>query len=267
MPRQLAADISLKSRNKASLNSPIEKKLLAYAALAGASGVGILALVQPSEAEIVYTPVRQVLTPNQNFGLDLNGDGITDFSFRIASFFGGRAKALSGHAQTFSEASSAFLWIYPAKSNAVFGRTYVSALPAGVNVGKNSGRFLSFSRASMGGVEGVYGTFHPRYFGPWAPAGGRVQSHYVGLKFVIEGQVHFGWARFNVRMRKTVMGGVRAMLTGYAYETEANTPIETGNTSGPRAASVQPATLGHLSLGTAGLAAWRREPDDGGTRQ
>jgi len=261
MTQRPSANTSFKSRRKTSLTSSMERKLLGYAALAGASGVGILALVQPSEAEIVYTPADQVLPPNGTFSLDLNGDGITDFTFRIASFGGGRAERLGVRGQTYSEASSAFLWIYPAKSNEVFGVGYVSALPAGVNVGKKQGKFLSFSRASMGGVAGVFGTDqNERYFGPWAAAGGAVLGRYVGFKFVIGGQVHYGWARFNVRIRREFRGRIRAVLTGYAYETEANTPIETGNTSGPEAVSVRPVTLGELALGAAGLAAWRREP-------
>jgi hypothetical protein len=48
-----------------------------------------------------------------------------------------------------------------------------------------------------------------------------------------------------------------ATLTGYAYETIANKPIVTGKTHGKDVVTVQPASLGHLAQGSAGLAAWR----------
>jgi hypothetical protein len=61
------------------------------------------------------------------------------------------------------------------------------------------------------------------------------------------------------------------LLTGYAYETVANQPILTGQTSGtaedvsiPQPAGSQSGSqskvqLGLLALGASGLPAWRRE--------
>jgi hypothetical protein len=51
-----------------------------YTLAAGAAGVCILALAQPAEAKIVYTPANIRLGMNQHYDLDLNHDGITDFS-------------------------------------------------------------------------------------------------------------------------------------------------------------------------------------------
>lgn len=39
----------------------------------------MLALVQPAQAQIVYTPVHTRLPNGQSFFLDLNNDGINDF--------------------------------------------------------------------------------------------------------------------------------------------------------------------------------------------
>jgi hypothetical protein len=109
----------------------------------------------------------------------------------------------------------------------------------------------------------------PTYDGPWAPAGGTEKNRYVGLKFVIGGQIHFGWARFNVRMRLPRQGGLVAVLTGYAYETVANKPILTGQTKGADLAQAQPepATLGRLAEGATGLEAWRPEHGEIGSVQ
>jgi hypothetical protein len=93
------------------------------------------------------------------------------------------------------------------------------------------------------------------------------------LKFTINGQVHYGWARFNV---KVLHDGhnyrTTPLLTGYAYETVPNKPIITGQTQGPEDdndftepnASLsmparQTATLGMLALGAPALSIWRRK--------
>ncbi len=64
---------------------------------------------------------------------------------------------------------------------------------------------------------------------------------------------------------------MKATLSGYAYETEANTPIIAGKTSGTDESSSVPAgvfdtrrglpsaMLGVLALGAPSLSVWRRE--------
>jgi hypothetical protein len=80
------------SRKKvASLSKSIHQQLNAYAIVASAAGVSVLALAQPSEAKIVYTSAHVHLRAGQRpFPLDLNHDGIVDF-YLLHSFshFGG----------------------------------------------------------------------------------------------------------------------------------------------------------------------------------
>jgi len=92
---------------------------------------------------------------------------------------------------------------------------------------------------------------------PW---GSKHRGAFLGLKFVVDGQAHYGWAHVTV-------GGNSTVLNGYAYETVPNQPLLTGKTSGPVAetqASLtpipeqQPASLGLLARGADGLAIWRR---------
>jgi len=241
-------------RTTAHLNSTVEKKLLGYAALASATGVGVLALAAPAEATIVYTPTHQTIAPNSTLQLDLNGDGINDF--RFLNRFSGPARRA-----TFSTLTAAALIEYPdVSSNHIWGNSNfdVSVLPPGIVVGPK-GKFVG-NHSVMGAASELNGG-PPMYHGPWAPPGGSIKSRYVGLKFVINGQVHFGWARLSVEIRPARNGGAQAVLTGYAYETVANKGIEAGKTSGPEVASAQPATLGHLAMGAAGLFARRREND------
>ena len=155
-------------------------------------------------------------------------------------------------------------------ANQVFGnQPYASALRAGVRIGPK-GR-LTQGRGTMGG--GIF-TGAPQYLGPWADSGKAVNHRYVGLKFVIHGKVHFGWARLNVRVYRNPEATVSAVLTGYAYETVPNKPIVAGKTKSPdrvnadqnvslSAPPTQTATLGLLALGSPALSIWRREESVG----
>ena len=58
--------------------------------------------------------------------------------------------------------------------------------------------------------------------------------------------------------------GILAILTGYAYETEPNTPIITGKIKGPDVITLDPATLGHLAGGASQIPAWRGERNRAG---
>ncbi len=245
MPRHASADSSLKLRNVTRLTSATEKQLLGYAALAAASGVTMLALASSAKAEVVYTAAHQKLPLNTTFALDVNGDGIADFNFFASTLLGGAR-------DTYTFNSDAELRVAGAgQSNQVWGaKEAVSVLPAGVKIGGN-GKFAT-SHFIMGFVGATDGE-PPAYYGPWAPSGGNIKNHFVGLKFVINGETHFGWARFNVQIRQPLKGNLQAILTGYAYETVPNMPIMAGKTSGAEgAAGTRPATLGQLAAGAAG---------------
>jgi hypothetical protein len=98
-------------------------------------------------------------------------------------------------------------------------------------------------------------------FGSWI----NVNHRYLGARFYIEGKVHYGWARLNVQVQLPLT--VTATLTGYAYETVPNKPIVAGKTKGPDVGSVEPASLGRLAQGSAGLAPGRRRESTSSMRQ
>jgi hypothetical protein len=92
---------------------------------------------------------------------------------------------------------------------------------------------------------------------------GNAQGRFLGFEFTVQGQKHFGWARLNF---------ARTTLMGYAYETEPNKAIRAGDTgpvadarvpemhsAPPAVATLRPATLGLLALGSAGLDIRRKE--------
>ena len=253
------------------LNLSLDKGLMTYAVAASAAGVGMLALAQPANAKIIYTPAHR------NIGaktlLDLNHDGIADFKLsliRTSHCVGGCTTTGMHHGTAFAS-SNVKLSVYGAAAkNQIFGGVQsASALPAGVRVGPH-GKFPGGN--VMAEANAINGT-NQYYKGGWAGAlgGGGVLHHYLGLKFVIKGKIHFGWARLNVVMSHGAT--VQATLTGFAYETVPNTPITTGKTKGLRAGAAppdsaflarpvaQPTTLGMLATGTPALSIWRKQPD------
>lgn len=236
------------SRTPTNLPESVRQRLNAYALMASAAGIGILALASPAEAKIVYTAAHQKLPLNKDFFFDLNHDGISDFKFRIYTL------DVNRH-QTSSSVDSGFLFAYPqGASNQIIGKPpYAYALRAGVRVGPKG--LFNKSRGTMGGVEGH--SQQGRYLGPWADSGKAVDHRYLGLKFIIKGKIHFGWARFNVRIYRNPEATINAVLTGYAYETIAGKAIVAGKTKGPDVTTVSPARLGHLAAGASAIPAWR----------
>ena len=62
----------------------------------------------------------------------------------------------------------------------------------------------------------------------WPPKGfwaNRVNK-FLGLRFIINGEVHYGWARFSVRSGYFLFA---LKLSGYAYETSPDTTILAGD--------------------------------------
>jgi hypothetical protein len=99
-------------------------------------------------------------------------------------------------------------------------------------------------------------TYYVYYFGSWFGNG----THYLGVRFPIDGKMHYGWARLEVTWAITVT------MTGFAYEIQPDTPIDAGQTGAyenAEPADVSPAhrsarnTLGALALGAGGLGVWR----------
>jgi len=247
------------SRSAVRLGDDVERSLSAYAATAVAAGVSWLALASAAQAKIVYTPADVSIPPNgEPVLLDLNHDGTTDFSFVNYSTTWARSGFFILQARAASQ------------SNAVWGRgtefafrgrknVFASVLNAGRVVGPNDsyvqkgGPWLMAMERHEAPCDSCYpGTIT---YGQWL----YTQHKYLGLKFMISGQVHYGWARFDVTAPEGLRG-IQATLTGYAYETIPNKPIMTGKTKGPDVVVVvfEPASLGRLAQGTSGISAWRK---------
>jgi hypothetical protein len=226
-----------RSKTPCVLSDSLDRRLSSYALAASAAGIGLLALSSPAEGKIVYTPAHVKIGPHSQFLLDLNHDGVTDFTFSNGFYSG-------SHGTYFW-----FLSIAPAQSNEVWGHTnygygWASAFSPNVRVGNN----LHFSAGQREMASFPPGSRN-NCGGPWA----NVRNRYLGLKFVITGKTHFGWARLNVSCPYAA-NRIKGTLTGYAYETVPNRPIVTGKEreSDETGTGSQAAELGRLAHGADG---------------
>ncbi len=247
-----------KSRSRTRLGNLLERNLVAYAAAAGA---GLLTASLPAQAEIIYTPSNTPWTlAVQNQGpalteLDLTNNGKPDFTFVMSS-------TLRFFSSTFVATTTAFkflLKVDPARkgNQVVQGHQAIaaSALESGASIG-------SQQKFGEGGLNLWFSSLKSnvtRRSGSWQP----VEYAYVGLKFTMNGQTHYGWARIKFPIPGSVYPALHyPSIDGYAYESTPNKSIVAGATSestkeSPKAAAS--ASLGTLAVGAAGLDMWRTE--------
>lgn len=244
-----------RSRKAVNLRESLDYDLTVYALAAGAAGIGALAMPQPARAQIVYTPAHIVLEAGTTVNLDLNHDGITDVAIVDRVSIG-----RSGH--TFS-ARASLLAIPGTPPYGGVARRYYNAAGA-FRPGQKIGNSRSFDSQKDLMCTAYLGLDY--YFGSWMPF---ATNRYLGVRFPLNGKRHFGWVRMNTTWNET-KSGIKALITGYAYETRPGVAIAAGDRGD--GTSVDPAdsipesaptknrstSLGGLALGSDGLAIWRR---------
>jgi hypothetical protein len=186
--------------------------------------------------------------------LDVNNDGQEDFFLQLgrgSDFSSGRF-AVYGNAAAFGVNAS----------NQVFsGTSDHQKWDANLKLGANVGPGARLAQPERMATCAVFTNSHFSS-GPWR----NVTNGYLGLKFVVNGETHYGWARV------TITGGCgdyRLTLSGYAYETVPNQPVLAGLLNyvqssspiptPPAHTNPEPASLGALAMGAPGLSIWRRE--------
>jgi hypothetical protein len=203
-------------KTTAKLAMPLENRLRAYSLVATAAGVGLMTAAEPSTAEVIYTPAQGYLLHANWTKIDLNHDGIPDLSFFISST---NYKVLER--EVVGKPAAGSLAGIVGYAGAV--HPYASALTKNATIGPRAA-FIGGSAFLERTQVSHYFCCYTLYAGPWRNATDR----FLGVKFLIAGQVHYGWVRLSV-------GGSRrlkAAISGYAYETVANQPIRAGQISG-----------------------------------
>ena len=259
-------------RQRAQVESRLEQKFLAYAAMASAAGVAMLAAPQNAEAKIVYTAVNAQI--GHAYPLDLNADGLVDFYL-----LNGGAVSIAGsfrvsyldvcHIGASRCVESSSMLQANANNQVRANGSGAAVLRFGAKIG--TGEQWEGKGRPVGMAARVYysGSNTAQHWeGPWANEGHGVTNKYLGFKFKIGNMFHYGWARVTFT---TLARSYQATITGYAYETVPGKAILAGHTSGSvegaellppasqQKAPVQGASLGMLASGWSGLSIWRRE--------
>lgn len=205
------------SNRKLKRSDSFESRLNAYALAAMSAGVAVLAWPVPAECEAVC-----LLTDN----VSLTG------SATYQLYFPGQRTPAFNVAQTWANFSSQsyFFWNRGFFIPNTAGAAAVlagSGLPADLSASAVIGPGANFGKGNSYGLLFTYG-----------PSGGGTRYHhrgnftnkvnYVGFKFSVEGQTHFGWARMFVTLGPGGYGNTTATtihLPAYGFETAPNKAI------------------------------------------
>jgi hypothetical protein len=240
-PEIAASQRPMGTRAPVALLHGMDKRLRAYALVATASGVGFLAMAQPANAKVVHTPA-DISISNGDLFLDLNCGQKVNFWLADkleVSFY--------GSVREFEINGSANASVIPSNG-------FAAALPAGAVIGP-SRSFQNVHRGELILAEVFQTGYGSGTTGNWAH-----KRAYLGLKFNIQGQVHYGWAEMRVvaSMDQYSNFHIDANLSGYAYENNPNQSIRAGQTHGTDEGSALPdgfgpeaGTLGALARGSA----------------
>ena len=229
--------VSTRSKPKrVSLQGRFLGQLIRYTAATGAA----LSLTTRAEAKVVYVPVDNVPLTN-GFRLSIAGEPVVVFNIYPGEYT--YIAALAPRGLVVTARGGRGVGKLSAGSQIGPGQPFAIGLrQLDEHVGTDSGPGLSF--------------------GPWFAEYGYPTSGYLGFRFEVSGQLHFGWARLTVSREASFT------LDGYAYETIAGKAITAGQTSGPMSpednrigAAAVPAnpSLGMLAFGSRALELWRKE--------
>jgi hypothetical protein len=159
----------------------------------------------------VYTPAHESIHSGEKLFIDLNHDGINDVTIREIPYF-----------RTCCYPSNSVQAV-PAPGAAIqLGSFYGGAAPLPVGAPIGDGLRFYNQAVKMANVTATYGYRS----GSWAS----VPPSYLGIRFTINGETHYGWARIDLQFEDDdypIYVDVR--LSGYAYETQPNVPIRAGD--------------------------------------
>jgi len=208
--------------------------------------MGIIALTAPAQLDaaanstIFYTPADIHVGNRGIASIDLNHDGTEDIRFHIKRYSNGYYGGYRMYAR-------------PADGNQALRAPRAQSAFIGPSIA--SFRGWLFDLAEIGASCKYY---CPPF--PWHGVGAFAEVHnaYMGVRFLINGETHYGWVRMDVVSGPT--DSINITITGYAYNTVANEGLFTGvpGTPPPPKDSLR-GSLGALSLGARGVDLWRNK--------
>ena len=210
---------------KVYLKNDISKKLAAYSALATTAAL----LGTQADAQVVHSDITDVTvdTSNALIGLDMDGNGTTDFLFNVIH----ATPMTSGGASNVWSFGRVFGWIpsysYGSSINQAMGYSgpilpYVSALNNGALISSGQNFIANSSNEAF-----IASTYNGVTYGALANA----DHKFMGVQFSIGGTTHYGWIRVS-----TTIDPVSITIHDLAYDAAANAIIHAGDTTGGGAA-------------------------------
>jgi len=217
------------------LDEVLDHRIALYALAAGAA----LAAVTPAQAKVIFTP-RDVVTKHgyYDYNIDLNHDGVADLYLEpITEGCGSETRFCFQ-----------FLDAYPLGASTGFVAATsgddASALQTGAIIGSQDAFTQNKTLVFSSGSGNYGGNFRG------------VRDRFLGVRFLISDQVHYGWVAF-----RHVDGNV-GFLSGWAYETEPNKAIIAGDrgvcVESAEIKAAQPTGLELLAMGHVAVAERQR---------
>jgi len=205
----------MRRTEKSKLPPRIDRQLTSYAVAASAAGVALLACSLPADARVICRKSSESLLGTRTIPFNPANGQFPPFNL----------------AQTFVRESTTGGYFYG--NRAFFSPNTQAAndllasdgLPAGLAKGAMIGPKGRFGKGNSYGLLFTYGNVF----------GGTVNHHqgnfpltkvgYLGFKFSISGEAHYGWARLRVDVKKPQTA---TNLLGFGYETIAGKAVHAG---------------------------------------
>ena len=201
-----------------------------YSIAAAVAGVSVLALAAPAAGEVVVTkktipvplstdgtlePIKISIANNgiDNFQLTLSSTSLQVYRFLLADGVSPQDELRVGTGPAFN--------------------VYLGALRRGERI---LGRTVAITWALSRRI--LWRRATEIFFGSW---GGNPKNRYLGVRFPINGQTHYGWIRLTVTTNPDPHTPVMsATITGWAYETVPSKAIAAGTAAIAASAAEKP---------------------------
>jgi hypothetical protein len=204
-----------------------------------AAGMGALICPPPAEAAVQYSGLKNIGIGTDEGAIkrniDLDGNGINDFTFDFWRYNG----TYSFSSFRYKTEVSVFELASPSTMNQIISKQddggtgfSFARLPGNYSI-QNNLLDPAVNRWETGDPENLAGriTFYRRDFSPGGisyessnTVGNFIgKKGYLGVRFQVSGQTHYGWIQF--RTDEDMKNGT---IVDWAYEDQADTPIRAG---------------------------------------
>lgn len=192
----------------------LQKKLNAYAAAAGT-----LALAGAADAQIVYTDINPdtIVHDSLTYSLDFDNNSQPELIF----------STVVSSSSSSSPAHLAIVGVTGNPNNAILGSIYAAnyPFPFAMNNGDSiSGTGTTWNAVPFnGGIQYLGVTYGSTTYGNWVG----VNDKYLGVRFNIGSNVHYGWVRLSVSANSDTI-----IIKDYAYEILPGVGLTAGQLTG-----------------------------------